>query len=190
MSPSETLPALCLTAESPAGPLSQPSLRPLYVPPHQIITPHGILRARKTYARVKGKRGEKAHLGSVLHGRSSGRNLGSVSLDEGGVDAVGERELGEVLGDVLLKLVLRETGCSGEGSRLMIRGEGRSRRSEKRWRARAGSSASTPLWRVVGRSRKSSGRTSGEKGVLGKDLDGLGLVRDGGNELVVDEVDL
>ena len=54
-------------------------------------------------------------VGSVLHGRSPGGNLGGVSLDESSVDGVGETELGEVLGDILLHLVLVETGRGGEG---------------------------------------------------------------------------
>jgi hypothetical protein len=38
-----------------------------------------------------------------------------VALDEGSVDGVGERKLGEVLGDVLLHLVLLEAGGLAEG---------------------------------------------------------------------------
>lgn len=58
---------------------------------------------------------EWTHVRSVLHGLPPGGNLGGVTLDESGVDGVGEGKLGEVLRDILLHLVLLETGGLSEG---------------------------------------------------------------------------
>jgi hypothetical protein len=60
------------------------------------------------------QRNTRTHVRRVLHGRSTGRDLGGVALDERSVDGVGERKLGEVLGDVLLHLVLLEAGGLAE----------------------------------------------------------------------------
>lgn len=47
-------------------------------------------------------------LGGVVHGVTLRVDLGSVALDESGVDGVGKGELGQVLGDVVLLLVQLE----------------------------------------------------------------------------------
>lgn len=49
-------------------------------------------------------------LGSVVHSVSSSRDLSSVALGHGGVDGVGQREVGKVLDNVVLELVLAELG--------------------------------------------------------------------------------
>lgn len=114
---------------------------------------------------------QETHLGSVLHGGPSGRNLGSVSLDKRGEDGVGERELNQVLGDVLLHLVLGESLCrrdaKGQESDCVLND------NDLGWTERTG-----------------AGRTSGPEGLFGEEGGGDGLVRDSGNELVVDNVDL
>lgn len=53
-------------------------------------------------------------LGSVVHGVTLRVDLGSVTLDERGVDGVGEREFGKVLGDIILLLVQLELGSVAE----------------------------------------------------------------------------
>lgn len=52
----------------------------------------------------------RAHVGSVLHGGPSCRLFGGVTFNKGLVDDVGERKLGQVLGDILLHLVRLESG--------------------------------------------------------------------------------
>ena len=54
-------------------------------------------------------------LGGVVHGVALRVDLGGVALDERGVDGVGKRELGKVLGDVVLLLVELELGGVAEG---------------------------------------------------------------------------
>jgi hypothetical protein len=46
----------------------------------------------------------------TVHGVPSGRLLSSVTLDKGQVQGVGERELGDITGRVLLLLVGLESG--------------------------------------------------------------------------------
>lgn len=75
------------------------------------------------------------------HGIALGGDLGGVTLDEGGVDGVGERELGKVVGEVGLFVDL-------------VRGIGR----------------------------------AGDEGVLGDDFGDGGLIRNDGEEAVVDDV--
>ena len=55
------------------------------------------------------------YVGRILHRRPPRRNLSRVALDKRRVNGIGERKLGQVLGDVLLHLVLLEAGGLAEG---------------------------------------------------------------------------
>ena len=61
-------------------------------------------------------------LGCVVHGLLPGGLLAGVALDEGGEDGVGKRELGEVLGGVVLVFIRLEGVC---GTRQFHRLQGR-----------------------------------------------------------------
>lgn len=51
-----------------------------------------------------------AYVRGVLHGGSPGGNLGGVTLDKGSENSIGKCELCQILGNILLHLVLLETG--------------------------------------------------------------------------------
>jgi hypothetical protein len=62
--------------------------------------------------RISQRKTKVAHVRGVLHGGSPGGNLCGVTLDKGGENSIGKCELCQVFGNILLHLVLLETGGS------------------------------------------------------------------------------